>query len=253
MTMFKNERLSMILNTLQHRRVMTTTELQKILYVSGSTLRRDLIDLEKLGKITRKFGRVELVRPDNIELSYLFREQENEAAKRYIAEIADTFLTDNQAILVDSSSTASFLSTYFSKLNNLVVITNGLRLAVELDGITKVRTFVPGGWLRPGAGSILGDTVLEFLDNFRADLFFLSCTGITTEGVFMSSEEQSSVKRRMLRRGDKVILLCDHSKFDVKGYFKLCDYDQIDVIITDKKPPQPFLEHWQQMNVEVLY
>lgn len=243
----------MILNTLQYRKVMTTTELQKELFVSGSTLRRDLMDLEKLGKVTRKFGRVELVRPDNIELSYLFREQENEKAKRYIAEIASTFLADNQAIFIDSSSTASFLSSYFSKLNNLVVITNGLRLAVELDEITKVRTFVPGGKLRPGSGSILGDAALEFMDNFRSDLTFLSCTGVTADGVFMSSEEQSSVKRKMMSLGDKKILLCDHSKFNVKSYYKLCDFSQIEAVITDKKPPKDFLDRWHQLNVEVLY
>lgn len=251
--MFKNERLNMILDALQHKKVMTTTDLQKQLFVSGSTLRRDLIELEKAGKVTRKFGRVELIRPDNIELSYLFREQEHEKAKRYIAEIASTFLGDNQAVFVDSSSTASFLSSYFARKHNLIVITNGLRLAVELDGVTSVKTFVSGGRLRAGAGSILGDVTLDFMDNFRADLTFLSCTGITTEGVFMSSEEQSSVKRKMMALSDKTILLCDHSKFETKSYYKLCEPSRIDAIITDRAPKKEMLNYWQQRDVEVLY
>lgn len=251
--MFKNERLSLIIEALKHKKVMTTTDLQKQLFVSGSTIRRDLIELEKLGKVVRKFGYAELVKPDNLELSYLFREQENESAKRRIAETASLFLGDNQAIFVDSSSTASFLSSYFARLHNLIIITNGLRLAVELDGVTSIKTFVAGGRLRAGAGSILGDVALNFMDNFHADLTILSCTGVTASGVFMSSEEQSSVKRKMMALSDKAILLCDHSKFNQKSYYKLCRPSDFNAIVTDQKPDDGILKVWQQNDIDVLY
>ncbi len=110
--MFKNERLNRIISVLQHKKRMGTSELEQELYVSSSTLRRDLIELEKMDKVRRGFGYVELVKPDNLELPYLFRGQEREQEKRQIAATASIFLSDNQAIFIDSSSTASFLAPY---------------------------------------------------------------------------------------------------------------------------------------------
>jgi DeoR/GlpR family transcriptional regulator of sugar metabolism len=251
--MFKNDRFSRILDLLQKKKVMSTNELQEQLYVSNSTLRRDLIELEKMGKISRKFGHVELIRSDNIELSYLFRKQENGEAKKYIADIASMYLGDNQSVFIDSSSTTSFLAPYFEDLTNVVVITNGLRLAVELDEVPNVKTFIAGGRLRVGSGSILGDVSLDYFDNFRADLVFLSCSSINAYDIYMSSEEQSSIKRKMMMNADKTILLCDNSKFDVKGYYKLCDVQNVDVIILDRQPPEDILKIWQTMNIEILF
>lgn len=251
--MFKNERFTKILNLLQTKKTLSTKELQDKLYVSNSTMRRDLIELEKMGKITRKFGRVELIRSDNIELSYLFRKQEHSEAKRYIADIASTFLSDNQSVFADSSSTVSGLAPYFEKLSNMVVITNGLRLAVELDEVPSVKSFIAGGRLRAGSGSILGDVSMEYFSNFRADLLFLSCSSINESEVFMSSEEQSGVKRQMMKTADKTILLCDSSKFDIKGYFKLCNVEDVDAIILDKRPPESIYQKWLQSDIEVLF
>lgn len=251
--MFKNERLERILDLLERKKEMTTADLQEALFVSGSTLRRDLIELEKMGKVTREFGHVEIVRPDNVELSYLFREQEHEEAKRAIAESASIFLSDNQAVFVDSSSTASFLAPYVAVLHNMVVITNGLRLAVQLDGIQSVKTYVSGGRVRPGSGSLLGEDTVAFLEDFRADLAFVSCTGVTTDGIFMSSLEQSSVKRKMISGANKTVLLCDHSKFGVKSYYRLADASQITAIVTDQEPDPEDKAYWESQNVELIY
>lgn len=133
--MYKSERISKILEILEKKKVVSVADLQKQLFVSDSSLRRDLVELERTGKINRGYGVVELARADNVELSYMFREQEHEAEKKKIAEIASTFLTDNQAIFIDSSSTASFLAPYLSVLHSAIVITNGLRLAVALDNM----------------------------------------------------------------------------------------------------------------------
>lgn len=171
-------------------------DLQKQLFVSDSSLRRDLVELERTGKINRGYGVVELARADNVELSYMFREQEHEAEKKKIAEIASTFLTDNQAIFIDSSSTASFLAPYLSVLHSAIVITNGLRLAVALDNMPAVKTYVTGGRLKSGSGSLLGETSVDYVDNFTADLAFLSCTGITPTHIYMSSESQAILKKR---------------------------------------------------------
>jgi DeoR/GlpR family transcriptional regulator of sugar metabolism len=251
--LFKNERLTKILEILQQKRTVSTGDLQESLFVSASTLRRDLLELENMGKIARKFGRVELVKPENVELSYLFREQEHEAEKRKIADTASVFLGDNHAIFVDSSSTASFMANYLTPLRNIIVITNGLRLAVTLDSATNVKTFVTGGRLRTGSGSIVGDAAMDFINSFRADLAIISCVGVTGEGVYMSSETQGSMKRQMMAHADQTILLCDHSKFGVKSYYRLGGIDQLNAIVTDQAPSKTLSRAWQQAGADVLF
>lgn len=134
-----------------------------------------------------------------------------------------------------------------------MVVTNSLKLAIKLDEIPAVKTFIAGGRLRSGTGSILGDISLDFFSDFRADLVFLSCSSINANDVYMSSEEQSGVKRRMMENAEKKILLCDHSKFNVKGYYRLCDVNDFDVIIMDQQPPEEIMAVWSHKNVEVLY
>nr|WP_281362217.1 DeoR/GlpR transcriptional regulator [Lacticaseibacillus absianus] len=182
----------------------------------------------------------------------MFREQEHEQEKKDIARIASTFLGDNQAIFIDSSTTASFLAPHLSVLRNTIVVTNGLRIAVSLDGLRQVKTFLAGGRLRAGSGSILGDDALDFIGNFRADLAFLSCSGITEDGVFMASQEQATIKRKMMHLSDQVVLLCDHSKFNTKGYFKLSDPSRITALITDEAADKRLISSWEQQGVEVL-
>lgn len=251
--MYKSERISKILEILEKKKVVSVADLQKQLFVSDSSLRRDLVELERTGKINRGYGVVELARADNVELSYMFREQEHEAEKKKIAEIASTFLTDNQAIFIDSSSTASFLAPYLSVLHSAIVITNGLRLAVALDNMPAVKTYVTGGRLKSGSGSLLGETSVDYVDNFTADLAFLSCTGITPTHIYMSSESQAILKKKMMAHAEKTVLLADHSKFGARSYYRLARTETLEVVITDEKPGADFVTNLEANEVELLY
>lgn len=105
-------------------------------------------------------------------------------------------MSDNQAIFIDSSSTASFLAPYLAKLNHVIVITNGLRIAVALDGLPSIKTFLTGGRLRNGSGSILGDDSIAFLSNFRANLFLCHALAwLITVYLCLARSNQASSER----------------------------------------------------------
>ena len=54
------ERMSRIMDILGKKKVISTTQLESLVYCSTSTLRRDLIALERDGKILRSHGEVRL-------------------------------------------------------------------------------------------------------------------------------------------------------------------------------------------------
>ena len=56
-------------------------QLEALMYCSTSTLRRDLIKLEKEGKIIRSHGEVRLVTTNNIEYAYDSRSHEETQGK----------------------------------------------------------------------------------------------------------------------------------------------------------------------------
>ncbi|WP_040535895.1 DeoR/GlpR family DNA-binding transcription regulator [Schleiferilactobacillus shenzhenensis] len=251
--MIKRERLNIIMGMLQQKPTVTVNELANNLDASTSTIRRDLLTLQSEGKVLRSYGSAELSSSDNIELSYLFRKQEHEREKQTIAEIASTFLGNNQALFIDSSSTASFLAPYLAPLENVIVITNGLRVAAALDNIPSVKTYLTGGALKYRSGSLLGETSIEYVDDFNADLFFFSGVGVTPGYVFMSSQRQSVLKREMVARARKSILLVDHSKFGKRGFYRLMPTNRVAAVITDAKPAADFMTFAQKSDIEVLY
>lgn len=88
------ERMSRIMDILGKKKVISTTQLESLVYCSTSTLRRDLIALERDGKILRSHGEVRLANSNNIEYTYSARAHEEQRSKEIIADIASTFITE---------------------------------------------------------------------------------------------------------------------------------------------------------------
>ncbi|GKQ43453.1 DeoR family transcriptional regulator [Companilactobacillus sp. RD055328] len=248
-----NERLNVIINILKRKKHISIKELQKLTYESESTLRRDLIKLESDNKIIRSSGRVELAKNNITEFGYDIRKSNQCDQKKYISEIANDFIGNGQALFIDSSTTASYLDRYIKEKKQIVVVTNGIHIASSLNLSKNVRTFLPGGFLKHSSGSIVGSTSEAFFKEFKADIAFVSCEAIDINGIYMASDNQSSVKKQMLKNAEQNILLVDSSKFMMKNFYVLSDFSNINVVITDKKPPQAIIERLEDMNIELLY
>lgn len=251
--MSKNDRLELILSILQRRKLISIKELQGQTYSSKSTLRRDLMSLEQANKVRRTYGQVKLVGPKNTEPSYRFRQKERVAQKRHIARLAASFISDHQTLFLDSSSTTAEILPYLKDFQDLTVITNGLFNALSLDKLPNVQTFINGGRLLLGSGSILGAFEKELVQNHPVDLMFLSCSVLDAAGIYMASEEQASIKRKMIKFSKKTILLCDSSKFNQMNYFKLGDYTPIQYLITEKAPDQDFARVLEMAGTQLLF
>jgi DeoR family glycerol-3-phosphate regulon repressor len=60
--------------------------------------------------------------------------------------------------------------------------------------------------------------------------------GLTDQGGFDSSPEDTRVKRAYIEHADQVVLLCDQSKFGHRSLAQACSLDEIDIVITDAAP-----------------
>ena len=86
------------------------------------------------------------------------------------------------------------------------------------------------------------------------DKAFISCKGIDLEkGITDGNDETGGVKQNMLSAADKVYLAVDSSKFGKTALSKICGLSEVDVVVTDKKPAEPWLEALQKTGIRCLY
>lgn len=256
MTNKKNEpRRYQILSVLKKHKKRSYSQLEEELFLSRSTLRREILLLEQEGLIRRYRGGVLLELEHAHEVPTSFRQTILTSEKKVIAEIASVFFGPGMCIFIDSSSTAKMLAPYIAKLPRIIVITNGLHTASDLSNICTAdsKVFMIGGEVIKDADSVVGDYGWSFLDFFHIDLCCFSAARLDTKGVYEINFTQAMFKKKLLHLADQNLLLVDHSKFDQKESYKLSDLSAFDCIITDKEPSDKYLELGKTLNIEFLY
>lgn len=234
--MYNLERQEQIIEILEKYKSISVTKLAKLLYVSQPTIRRDLSLLEQQGKVQRTHGGVVLRKMSDAEIPLMFREDQNNTAKKTIAEKAAMLIRDGDVIFLDASSTVSYLIPYLEKFNDLIVITNSPKTSIRL-GEHNIKSYCTGGQLLMHSVAYVGSETERFVSNINADLFFFSSRGYTESGMITdSSEEEVSVKKAMLKNSEKSYYLCDTSKKGNKYAFNICSVKDIEGIIDEETP-----------------
>lgn len=232
--MFNIERQNEILQLLQQRKSMTVQELSKLLFTSESTIRRDLNELEKSGKVRRTFGGVVLEETLNKEVPLLLRRSQNHEAKQKIAAKAADLVDNDQVVFLDASSTVAHIVPFLSKFSDLTIITNSPNTALELGNL-GIRTYCTGGLLLDASQAFVGAEAEDFVRRFNADIMFFSSRGVDLEGnITDSSAEESHLRKVMLANSQKKYYLYDTSKLGKRYLYNLCTTKDIDGNICEK-------------------
>lgn len=247
------ERQSKILEILEKEKSVSVNKLVQLLFVSPATVRRDLTEMAKKGLIKRTHGGAILHASANDETSILIREEMNKKEKRMIASEAAKYITNNQSMFLDSSSTVGAIVPFLNDFHYLTIITNGLNTALKISQTTKFKVYIPDGFINSNSNSIIGDFTGNAISHLNCDLVILSTAGFDIETGFTEATiEASKIKRTMIKRSTKRILLIDSSKFGKKYLSNTCGIQDIDILITDKKPEQKYLDYLSQFDLEVV-
>ena len=156
--MLAEERFSLILDLLARQRTATVQELCEALNASESTIRRDLNELDKQGKLNKVHGGATL--PDSPfrtdEPTMAAKEELAVSQKQSIAQAAAELILPEDFIYLDAGSSTLALARALSGLAlNASYVTNGVAHA-RLLAQKGCRVFLPGGLLRPQTEAIIG-------------------------------------------------------------------------------------------------
>ncbi len=246
------QRQEEIMNILRQKKSVTVNELSETLFASGSTIRRDLAELENAGLIRRSHGGAVLFESSSDEASARVREQENRRQKKIIGELAAGLLHNASSLFLDSSSTAGAMIPHFSGFSDLTVITNGLRNALLMAENPDLRVIIAGGTVRPNSGSLYGADTLNYLSGLNPGYCFISCGGLSGSGITESTFEQGAIKRQMLHGAGKRVLLCDSSKFEKKCLYRIGGLEEVDILVSDQMPSPQLSACLAQAGVRII-
>ena len=229
-----SERQNEILKIIGENTYVSVNELSRRTFTSPSSIRRDLTRLENLGLVNRSYGGASLPEINGRVAGFYNRLTKSIKEKRLIAQKASALLKSGQSILLDSSTTASFMIPYIAKIDSAVVFTNNLEIAVSAikQGIC---THCIGGSSINGSVSLGGSQAYKALSDISVDIMFFSSQSLSVDGMISdSTEEENYVRSVMLERANKTVFLCDSTKFNTKSLYTLTSLDCIDYVVFDK-------------------
>lgn len=252
--MLAAERRSLILERLQDEKRVVVNELSEFFGVSEETIRRDLDKLDKEGFASKTYGGAVLAENNNAEMPFNIRKKKNLEGKRRIAEIICSLIQDGDHIIVDPSTTAVSIVNALSEKQRLTIVTNSIEVLVELADSPGWDIISTGGTLKENYLALVGPKALESIHSFHADKVILSCKGIDMgKGITDANEMFSQVKIAMLQSATQKILAVDHTKFDHIAFSKICDISQIDMVVTDVKPSDAWMDYFESKGIICRY
>lgn len=253
----KYTRVQEIKQLLLHEGRVNTAELSRRFAVSIETIRRDLDILEQEGFIRKVYGGAELnqVRdPADVMDLWSTRSVVSDAEKRRIAARTLDFIPDGSTIVLDSGTTTYRLAGMLHRKKDLTVLTNSVYCAMAVSRNTTHTIYLMGGVLKKDELITTGFLASDFLNSFnKIDLAIIGVDGFSAEeGVSDYSFEMCMIKQRFLKKSEKVIAICDHTKFHSRSSYCSCPIEDIDYLITDAGSDPEILEKVARRGVHVV-
>jgi DeoR family transcriptional regulator of aga operon len=253
----RGSRTQEILSEIRKRGGISVESLVDRLNVSAATVRRDLVDMERRGLLSRQRGRAVPVEPA-IYRAYAhdsgFQEQVTRMAeeKRRIGMAAAEMICAGDRIAIGAGTTTTEVARAIPAGGLIFVATNTINVAMELSPRKDIRLFVTGGDLHGGWFSLVGHAACDALRSMYFDKVFLSINGIDAErGLTDFHPDEAEVNRVMLRQAKQKIVVADHTKFSVIAHHLIAQSDEIDVIITDSGATDDTIAPFMKKGIQV--
>lgn len=248
----KSDRREQIVLELKLRPHVRISEMAERFGVSSETIRRDMDELGRDGRIERQHGGASAPSHGH-QPGFGERRKARQAEREAIGKAAAALVQPDQTLMIDSGSTTFQMARFiaFSGVH-CTVITNSLEVAIALGASDSAKvTLCPGEFL-PSEAAVTGADTIEFLSRHMVDSCFIGATGLSEDGIFESVPGFASVKKAMLKQSERTHLLLDSQKFDTTGFRRIGLPKEIGALVADKAPEGALQDVLDKTGVEVL-
>jgi DeoR family transcriptional regulator, aga operon transcriptional repressor len=206
--------------------------------VSTVTVRTDLQSLESHGRVRRIRGGAMPPGIERAEQPFEVAEHDLATEKAAIGRAAAALVADGDTVLLDVGTTTTAIARALvarADLRDVTVVTNGLTVALVLERAwPRIAVVVTGGTLRPLQHSLVNPLGTVLLDGLNASIAFIGCNGVDVDGgVTNVNLPEAEVKRAMLLSTRRPVVVVDGSKLGEVEVAKICDLDEVSLVVTD--------------------
>ena len=248
------ERRKLILEKVHVEKKVIVSELSKEFDVSEETIRRDLDKLDKDGLAVKSYGGAVINENTSIDMPFNVRKKKNVTGKQKMADIIADLIHDGDHIAVDASTTGVFIAKAIKNKERITIVTNSIEVIIELSDVSDWNIISSGGKLKEGYLALTGPKAIEGLSAYNVEMAIISGKGFDFErGLTDSSEEFSQPKQMMFRSAKKKIVAVDKTKFNKIAFSKIVDFSDMDIVVTDEKPDEKWLNMFKEKGIKCLY
>lgn len=244
------QRQEKIRELLREQDVMRVDEICNAIDASPATVRRDLAELDRLGRIRRVHGGAVSIESRLDEP--IFDDKASIAAreKQAIAEAAAKLVTPGSVIYLDGGSTLLALARTINTTKGLTVVTNSLRVS-SLLATGGPRLILVGGELRRISQTFVGPLTQPLIEQLSFDIAFMGTMGLSPEqGLTTTDPGEAQTKQLVISRARNVVLLADTSKLGKVSFVTFGELNQVDTLITNHNATRTQLSTYRKhMNV----
>ncbi len=233
--MIAEERWSHIVALVNERGVMTVSQLMEALDASESTVRRDLVRLDDMGRLRKVHGgatRLATSEMVMVDESMSGRKMYHMEEKRAIGAYAATLIKPGDFVFIDGGTTTECLVDAITE-TNATYLTNSLPHAQKL--LSKgCRTLLPGGEVKPLTEVLIGSETVDSIRRYHFTIGFWGTNGAALDSGFTTPEfNEAAVKRIGIENTLHPYVLCDSSKFSSVALITFAEFKDA-IVVTDR-------------------
>lgn len=236
-------RMEAILAELEKEQAVSVAQLCQITGASEATIRRDLNELARRGKLNKVHGGALPIREEfrgeepNMDVKRQLHTQEKIRIARYAAGL----ITNDDVVYLDAGSTVMRVVEHI-QAPSATFVTNSVECAQRLPQ-RGLRAYVLGGVIKPGTLAIIGCEAVAGLKKYNFTKTFLGTNGIAVDAGFTTPDpEEAMVKAAAAAQAREAWVLADSSKFGTITAASVLPLGQAG-IITDRLDDRRYLEH----------
>jgi DeoR family transcriptional regulator of aga operon len=232
--MLTEERRQHILSLIKTQGRALVVDLSRNFAISQITIRKDLDYLQSKGLILRTHGGALLPQTGALADPTIQEKQRlHHDEKVKIANAAAAMVSEGQCVILDSGTTTTEIARALQRFRNLTVITNAVNIAAELTR-TDFEIILTGGTLRKNSFSLVGPLAEDVLKEMHADILFLGVDGFDFKiGLTTPNVLEARVNQAMVKAAQKVVVVCDSSKFNRRSLSMIVSLSALHHVITD--------------------
>lgn len=233
--MLKKQRHEIIISEVNSKGAATLKELSKLMKVSESTVRQDVIELDQKNLIKRVHGGA-YTRDNktlNLDIWLESREQLEQDAKMNIAQKALEFIKNKSLIFIDAGTTTNELAKLLPN-SKICVVTNSFSVANTIRNKSEIEIILIGGNVKKTTSNVIGSLAIDNLSMFNFDAGFFGANGYEKNVGFTTPELQECLfKKAALNKSKEKFILLDESKLNMNYKFSFASNKDDLTLITN--------------------